>query len=90
MEKLKKNWPMVLLLLTIAACMFMLNISTLISPDDYSYAYTIAGQDLKITSFSELLKSAKSIYMGWTRKSHTTFAGWYFYDDKFVATQDHQ
>ncbi len=66
MGKLKKNWPVVLLLLAIAGCMFILNISTLISPDDYSYAYSIAGEDLKITSFSELLKSAKSIYMGWT------------------------
>lgn len=66
MEKLKKNWPMVLLLLAIAGCMFILNISTLISPDDYSYAYSIAGEDLKITSFSEFLNSAKSIYMGWT------------------------
>lgn len=66
MEKLKKNWPIVLLMLTIIGCVFILNISTLISPDDYSYAYTIAGEDLKITSFSELLKSAKNIYMGWT------------------------
>ena len=39
MGKLKKNWPVVLLLLAIAGCMFILNISTLISPDDYSYAY---------------------------------------------------
>ncbi len=66
MEKLKKNWPTVLLMLGIVGCVFIINIATLISPDDYSYAYTIAGEDLKITSFSELLRSAKSIYMGWT------------------------
>lgn len=66
MEKLKKNWPIALLLLAIMGCVFILNISTLISPDDYSYAYTIAGEDLKITSISEFFNSAKNIYMGWT------------------------
>lgn len=66
MEKLKKNWPIVLLLLAIMGCVFILNISTLLSPDDYSYAYTIAGEDLKITSISEFFNSAKNIYLGWT------------------------
>lgn len=42
MEKIKKNWPMVLLLLAIAGCVFILNIATLLSPDDYSYATVIA------------------------------------------------
>lgn len=66
MEKLKKNWPTIFLLIAIVGCLFILNISTLMSPDDYSYAYTIAGQDLKIESLSELLDSGRKIYMGWT------------------------
>ena len=66
MEKIKKNWPNILLIGLIVGCMFILNISTLRSPDDYSYAYTIAGQDLKIESLAELFNSGKNIYMGWT------------------------
>ena len=52
MKKIKKNWPTIVLLGLIIGCVFVLNISTLRSPDDYSYAYTIAGQDLKIESLS--------------------------------------
>ena len=66
MEKLKKNWPTALLLLVIAGCMFILNISTLISPDDYSYAMVLGGSDLKVTSFSEITKAAKYLYVSWT------------------------
>lgn len=47
MEKLKKNWPTVLLLLAIAGCIFILNIATLLSPDDYSYANVIARRRFK-------------------------------------------
>lgn len=54
MEKLKKNWPIALLLLVISACIFILNMATLISPDDYSYAFLVGGDDLKITSLSEI------------------------------------
>ena len=60
MKKIKKNWPTIVLLGLIIGCVFVLNISTLRSPDDYSYAYTIAGQDLKIESldFFSPLKDA--------------------------------
>lgn len=66
MEKIKKNWPIILLLLAIAGCVFILNIATLISPDDYSYALSIGGEDLQITSFSEIMQSAKTLYRNWT------------------------
>lgn len=66
MEKLKKNWTIVVLLLVIAGCMFVLNMSTLISPDDYSYAISIGGEDLQITSFTEIVNSAKVLYSNWT------------------------
>ena len=66
MEKLKQNWPMVLLMLAIGACIFILNIATLISPDDYSYALMIAGDDLKINSFSEIFNCGKYLYFNWT------------------------
>lgn len=66
MEKIKKNWPTILLLLAIAGCMFVLNISTMISPDDYSYANVIAGEDLKITSIGELGRAVKYLYFNWT------------------------
>lgn len=66
MEKIKKNWPMILLWLAIAGCMFILNIATLRSPDDYSYATTIGGEDLKITSFAEIKNGAKYLYSSWT------------------------
>lgn len=66
MEKLKKNWPIALLLLAIAGCMFILNIATMISPDDYSYARMVGGEDLKVTSFSEIFGASKALYLGWT------------------------
>ncbi len=66
MEKIKKNWAMVALLLAIAGCMLILNIATLRSPDDYSYATTIGGDDLKITSFAEIKNGAKYLYSSWT------------------------
>lgn len=66
MEKLKKNWPIALLLLAIGFCMLILNISTLFSPDDYSYARLVAGDDLKITSISEISQAMKYLYTNWT------------------------
>jgi len=66
MEKLKKNWPTILLMLAIAGCIFIINISTLLSPDDYSYARLVAGEDLKITSFSEITQAVKYLYHNWT------------------------
>ena len=66
MEKLKKNWPIVLLILAISGCIFILNIATPKSPDDYSYATVVGGDDLKITSFSEIWNSAKYFYTNWT------------------------
>ena len=66
MEKIKKNWLIILLLLAIAGCVFILNIATLYSPDDYSYANVIGGDDLKITSFSEVIQDAKYLYTNWT------------------------
>lgn len=66
MEKLKKNWPIALLFLVIAFCIFMLNIATLLSPDDYSYARVVAGDDLKITSISEIGRATKYLYTSWT------------------------
>lgn len=66
MEKLKKNWPIALLLIAIAFCMLTLNISTLLSPDDYSYARVVAGDDLKITSFSEIGRATNYLYTSWT------------------------
>lgn len=41
MEKLKKNWLIAMLLIAIASCIFILNMATLISPDDYSYAFLV-------------------------------------------------
>lgn len=66
MGKLKKNWSMALLLLAIAFCMLILNISTLFSPDDYSYARLVAGDDLEITSVSEITQAMKYLYTNWT------------------------
>ena len=66
MEKIKKNWSIVILLLAIAGCIFILNIATLYSPDDYSYANVIGGDDLKITSISEIVRSVKYLYTNWT------------------------
>lgn len=66
MEKIKKNWPIILLCFAIAGCIFFLNIATLRSPDDYSYASLIGGDDLKITSFSEITNGAKHLYSSWT------------------------
>ena len=66
MEKIKKNWPIVMLLMAIAGCVFILNIATLYSPDDYSYANVIGGEDLKITSISEVVQDAKYLYTNWT------------------------
>lgn len=66
MEKLKKNWQIALLLLAIAFCIFTLNIATLLSPDDYSYARVVAGDDLTITSISEIGRAANYLYMSWT------------------------
>lgn len=66
MDKIKKNWPVVLLLLAIAGCIFVLNIATLYSPDDYSYANVLGGDDLKITSISEVIQDAKYLYTNWT------------------------
>ena len=66
MEKIKKNLPLILLIIIISGGMFILNISTLKSPDDYSYAFSIAGDNLKIDSFSELFNSAKRLYNEWT------------------------
>lgn len=66
MEKLKKNWPIALLFLAIAFCMLTLNISTLFSPDDYSYARVVAGDDLKITSISEIGRATNYLYRSWT------------------------
>lgn len=66
MEKIKKNWPIIALLLAIAGCLFILNIATLISPDDYSYAFLIGGDDLKITDFTEIRNGAKYLYSSWT------------------------
>jgi len=66
MEKLKKNWPIILLLLAISGCIFILNIATLISPDDYNYAMIFGGDDLKITSFTEIKESSKFLYESWT------------------------
>lgn len=66
MEKIKKNWPIIVLLLAIAGCLFILNIATLISPDDYSYAFLIGGDDLKITDFTEIRNGAKYLYSSWT------------------------
>lgn len=66
MEKLKKNWPIALLLIAIVFCMLILNISTLFSPDDYSYAKLVAGDDLKITSVSEITQAMKYLYTNWT------------------------
>ena len=51
MERLKKNLPIILLLLAIAGCIFILNISTLLSPDDYSYANLIARRRFKNNIF---------------------------------------
>lgn len=66
MERIKKNWPILALLLAIAGCLFILNMATLISPDDYSYAFLIGGDDLKITSFTEIKNGAKYLYSSWT------------------------
>lgn len=66
MEKIKKNWPIIVLFLVIAGCMLILNMATLISPDDYSYAFLIGGDDLKITSFTEIKNGAKYLYSSWT------------------------
>ncbi len=66
MKKLKKNWSIALLLIAIAFCMLTLNISTLLSPDDYSYARVVAGDDLKITSFTEIGRAANYLYTSWT------------------------
>lgn len=66
MEKLKKNWSIVLLLLAIFGCVFILNIATLLSPDDYSYARVVSGDDLKITTFSEITQATKYLYTNWT------------------------
>lgn len=66
MEKFKKNWTIALLLLIIAGCIFVLNISTLLSPDDYSYATVVGGDDLKITSISEIGQAVKYLYTNWT------------------------
>ena len=66
MEKIKKNWLIISLILSIAGCVFILNIATLYSPDDYSYANVIGGEDLKITSFSEVIQDAKYLYTNWT------------------------
>ena len=66
MEKLKKNWPIAVLLLAIAFCIFILNIATLLSPDDYSYARVVAGDDLTITSVSEIGHATQYLYTSWT------------------------
>lgn len=66
MEKIKNNLPTIIMLIMIVGCMFILNISTLLSPDDYSYALLIGGDDLKITSFSELFNASKYLYTMWT------------------------
>ena len=66
MDKLKKNWTIILLLVVIGCCIFLLNIATLISPDDYSYAMIFGGEDLKITSFSEIKDASRFLYKTWT------------------------
>lgn len=66
MEKIKNNWQIILLLFVIGCCIFFLNIATLISPDDYSYAMIFGGDDLKITSFSEIRNASKFLYESWT------------------------
>ena len=59
MEKLKKNWPVLLLQIAICGCIFILNMATLISPDDYSYARLIGGDDLTINSVAEVWSRCK-------------------------------
>lgn len=66
MKKIKENISIILLILAIFGFLFILNVSTLRSPDDYSYANVVAGDDLKITSFSEITRAAKYFYLNWT------------------------
>ena len=66
MKFVKENWLIISLLLAISGCIFVLNVATLYSPDDYSYANVIGGDDLKITSFSEVIQDAKYLYTNWT------------------------
>ena len=66
MGKLKKNLPIAILLLAIGICMFILNIATLISPDDYSYAISVGGDDLKVTSITEIINASRYLYLSWT------------------------
>lgn len=78
MKLIKEKWPILLLLVVIGGCIFLLNIATLISPDDYNYAMIFGGNDLKITSFSEIKDSSKFLYETWTgRILPHVLVGWF-------------
>lgn len=61
------NFSKYALLMLILVCILILNLSTLVSPDDYNYSFVLGGEPRdEVDSIADCIQTSKYLYQNWT------------------------